>query len=242
MHEIKLFALGQGMLPSDLVRKQLSIMNKEMTPRFDPPPGIYHEFSLEIVTICDDSDGDARIYYTIDETKAPDRTSRNVRCGDSIVFARTGTIYFRAYAISQGKFQSDVYMGTYTLLKPPFDSFPVGSVDFDVLPKFQVHVVEKTLQSSNSYHCSNRNVRGRLIVLENPIGHFDFMGPVGKCGKLSKPSITGKAYRNKYEQYSSKVMQRYGGADTYIGLFENNATLHYQMQKEFDVRCVFFRF
>ena len=87
------------MLPSDLVRKQLSIMNKEITPRFDPPPGVYHEFSLEIITICDESDGNTRIYYTTDETKAPDRTSRNVRCGDSIVFAKTGTVYFRAYDI-----------------------------------------------------------------------------------------------------------------------------------------------
>ena len=234
VHEIKLFALGDGMLPSDEVRKELSIMYKEIAPSFDPLPGTYHEFSLEVATICDGSDTTTRIYYTIDETKAPDRTSRSVRCGESIIFSTTGIIYFRAYAVSEGKFQSDVYMGTYILLKPPYDSFPVGSIDFDVLPKVQVHVVEKTLPSSNSYRCSNRNIRGRLVVLENPVGHFDFMEPAGKCGKITKPSVTGKGYKNIYDQYSSKVMQRYGGAETYVGLFQNNATLHYHMHKQFE--------
>ena len=233
VHEINLFALAEGYMPGDMLHKDLSIMYKEKMPSFDPPPGMYQEFSLEIATSCEEGEQDIRIHYTTEEKKAPDRTSRYVHCGDTIIIGGPGTIYFRAFAISDNMYQSDVFKGDYILVKPAYDSYPVGSIDFHVLPRYQVHVVEKNLQSSDPYHCSNRNIRGRLIVLENPIGHFDFIEPAGGCGAVSLPSVTGASFVTSHRK-SRVVMDRYKEKESLEGLFSIYPSLHKSMHDEFE--------
>ena len=71
-----------------------------------------------------------------------------------------------------------------------------NSYPLQPLPDYEIHIVEKEIPSHSST-CSSRNIRGRLVILHNPLGHFDIVEPLGGCtrGQLSLPSLAGKKFR-----------------------------------------------
>jgi hypothetical protein len=108
-------------------------------------------------------------------------------------------------------------------MKPPYDTFPVGTINFDTLPSYRVNVVEKNLAAAAAagYSCDRRNIRGRLVVLDNPIGHFDIVEPEGGCGTTLKlPSTTGGKFKSSYEQFKY-LYERYPDKFSYMNNISN---------------------
>ena len=180
-----------------------------------------------ITTICDTTDTEAFIYYSTEEGNSPGPASLKVKCGMSITLNGPGNLFVRAYMKLSGGAKSLVTQVDYVLARPQYDSFPVGVLDFEVAPRYKVHVVEKNIEASLSA-CSKRNIRGRLVVLDNPIGHFDIVEPLNGCGSLAVPSETSKGYKIDYEQ-SKIVTDRYGGGYVYT----SNVTKWADLQRDF---------
>jgi hypothetical protein len=113
-----------------------------------------------------------------------------------------------------------ITIGVYKLVMPAYDEYPVNTAlsyqgdyiyiilsiyliiylsyyltlpSFQVQPKVEILVVEKNLAPIGGYYCGKRNIRGRLVVLHNPLGHFDIVQQTGGCrgGSLSVPSQSG---------------------------------------------------
>lgn len=81
-------------------------------------------------------------------------------------------------------------------VRSAYDELAVDpSNTFQTQPIVDISVIEKDLPRER-YNCDERSIRGRLVRLTNPIGHFDIVEPLGGCrGNLSLPSQTGRAYR-----------------------------------------------
>lgn len=176
---------------------------------------------MEIVSSCAEEDKDAEVHYTFGEFEQPEPSSMYVKCGERIRLPGPGKIIFRARLVMSGnamRYPSDVVQMEYTIVKPIYETFPVGILDFEVIPRFKVHVVEKNLE--DRYCSTKRNVRGRLVVLENPIGHFDILQPKGGCGKLAQPSESAAEFNASY-QAISQVMLRYDAHNYYTSNITN---------------------
>lgn len=75
-------------------------------------------------------------------------------------------------------------------------------------------------------YCSDRNIRGRLVVLHNPVGHMNVLEPLNGCGNgLSLPSLSGR--QNFLEMSHSKVPD---GSDQYDFDYWSSASNFYQQQ------------
>lgn len=144
----------------------------------------------------------AIIYYTADGISTPNPSDKNtlhVQCDESAILLQApGTYTLRTIVTKSGKSPSAVAQGMYILSRPRYDQYPVNPLianDFKVQPDVEIIVVEKDLVYSN--YCPKRNIRGRLVVLHNPIGHFDILPPIEGCssGKLELPSISGRSFR-----------------------------------------------
>jgi len=198
-------------------------------PSFYPESGTYYDYSMEIISSCAPEDQGAQIHYTFGEGDTPEPGSKFVICGENIRITGTGKVIFRAFSSAEGRYPSDMVQMDYTVIKTPYESFPVGVLDFEVLPRFEVHVVEKSLSSSYPQLCSQRNIRGRLVILENPIGHFNILPPRDGCGNLAQPSHTADGMNIDYYSLLN-ITSRYD-AETY---YRSNITNWRAKQQEFD--------
>lgn len=210
-HTLKVLAIATGMVNSNITTKDFVIQRRMVEPQLLPRPGTYTG-DLVLIFQCpetaDDDDDDAgspqaptqgRVYYTLDGVKTPSEKSDSVPCGETITLTAPRTVTVRAMAVQAGKATSSVVQGVYVLVRPRYEEHPVNPVGmqtFSVQPDVSIMVVEKNIPEVRSY-CSARNNRGRLIVLRNPVGHFDIVPPVQGCssGKLELPSVSGRPFR-----------------------------------------------
>lgn len=205
-HVLKVYAVAPSMVASRVVRKEFDIQLRMGEPRLLPPPGTYTG-DTTIVLVCPTTGGggegdvsSGRVYYTTDGVRTPsEQHSDWVPCGGSISLLSPSTTIVRAIAVGANKVASGVAQGTYVLVRPAYEEHPVnpaGLLSFSVQPQVDIVVVEKNIDEVRTY-CSKRNIRGRLIVLRNPVGHFDVVPPLRGCdgGVLELPSVSGRHFQ-----------------------------------------------
>jgi hypothetical protein len=199
-YTLKAVATEASMLKSTIATKVFQILPRMSAPELYPPPGAYVG-QLTLSLRCSGADDDAvdvpaettRVYYTTDGISTPTEAhSASVACGGTIILAPPGTVTVRAIADGANVSASSVTQGTYTLKRAAYETFPVREAPFSVQPELDVIVVAKELPD----YCK-RNVRGRLVVLHNPQGHFDVVPPLEGCGAgvLELPSVSGRRYQ-----------------------------------------------
>lgn len=211
-HTVKAFATFPTMLASDLVTKSFLIMMRASAPTLFPNPGTYTG-TLNIRFDCADEDGGI-IYYTIDGITTPTISSPHVSCGDSVALPGHGKYTIRSFRASDSKAPSAFVEGIYILLRPPYDTFPINpNSTYQMKPDIDVFVVEKNLKPTGYYesrYCGDRNVRGRLVVLHNPVGHFDILEPLNGCGAgFVLPSISGRDWKKNGDKILPSVSRFY---------------------------------
>lgn len=205
-HVLKVYAVAPSMVASRIVRKLFDIQLRMGEPQLLPPPGTYTG-DIRLVFACPmksgGSEGDVssgRVYYTTDGVRTPsEQHSDSVPCGGSIPLLSPSATVVRAIAVGANKVASGVAQGTYVLVRPAYEEHPVnpaGLLSFSVQPQVDIVVVEKNIAEARVY-CSQRNIRGRLIVLRNPVGHFDVVPPLRGCGGgvLELPSVSGRHFQ-----------------------------------------------
>lgn len=195
-HIIKAFATEQTMLSSDISVKTILIQERAQSPSFIPIPGKYVG-DLHLYIHCHDESGNkSQIFYTTDGFQTPTVHSDFIYCFESIFLKSPGKFLVRAFVSKPNFSPSSIVQGEYELSRPSYDEYPIHNIfPFTVQPDLQVYVVEKDFPSFGGY-CETRNVRGRLVELKNPLGHFDIVQPYGGCrkGNLELPSISGRNY------------------------------------------------
>lgn len=206
LHTVKAFATEVSQLHSDTVTKVFTILSRASAPILLPPAATDYVGDVSLTFQCpksssssnDDSPegGEGIIYYTLTETNTPSTSSPQVPCGGNVLLKAPGKYLVRAFRALSGDSPSSIIQALYVLVRPPYDTFPVISAPFQVQPDVEVLVVEKNLRALNGYRCDSRNIRGRLVALHNPIGHFDLVEPAHGCGKgLTLPSISGRSFK-----------------------------------------------
>lgn len=204
-HVIKILAISSvdsSILPSDVVVKEFTVLERADPPEFNPLPGSYIG-SVDLKLMCPSStslliNSNSTVYYTMDGFSTPNSHSSNRKCGQFVRLSAPGKYIVRAYLDEPGKYPSSIQQGIYNIKRLNTTEFPVNtSLLFSVHPKVDVSIVQKDL-SSYSY-CDPRHIRGRRVILENPIGHFDFAYPKGGCrgGGLTLPSISGRDFKSQ---------------------------------------------
>ena len=199
-HTIRCIVVADGMEASDVVTRHISILERTKQPAMDPQSGHFIG-NVNVKFPCSDEDrgSSIAIYYTTDGKSTPSQqSSRHVQCGEDISLKAPGSYLVRAFSIANGKSQSAMIQGTFVLTRSPLDKYKVSRVQgrFQVQPEVELIVVEKDLEYS--YQCPKRSVRGRLVILHNPSGHFEVLPPLTGCssGKLEFPSVSGKNYQS----------------------------------------------
>jgi hypothetical protein len=208
-HVVKTFATSPTMLASDIVTKSFIILMRATPPSLSPVPGTYTS-PIRIKFQCPEEDTEGLIFYTMDGITTPTSSSPHLNCGDEITLPEHGRYTIRSFRSAEEKAASAIVEGIYILLRPPYDTFPVNpNATYQMKPEVDVFVVEKNLKSTGYYesrYCSDRNVRGRLVVLHNPVGHFDFLEPHSSCGSgLDLPSVSGADWKRKRVASSSPL-------------------------------------
>lgn len=206
-YTLKALATEPSMLASVIAVKVFVIQERMLEPKLLPPPGSFiGDLTLRLRCMINNQDDDVSadtvtlgtVFYTTDGISTPSELhSKSVSCDGTITITAPGTITLRAMAVSANKSASSVIQGVYTLRRPAADHHPINPAAeaLRVQPDLDVIVVSKDLP--DYYYCPKRNVRGRLVVLRNPIGHFDVVPPLGGCGsgKLELPSRSGRGFR-----------------------------------------------
>ena len=201
-HTIRCIVVAEGMEASDVVTRHISILERTKQPAMDPQSGHFIG-NVNVKFHCSDEDGgSSTIYYTTDGKSTPSQqSSRHVHCGEDISLTAPGSYVVRAFSVADGKSQSELIHGTFALTRSPLDKYKVSrrmeeGGRFQVQPEVELIVVEKDLEYS--YQCPKRSVRGRLVILHNPSGHFDVLPPLTGCssGKLEFPSVSGRTYQS----------------------------------------------
>ena len=222
-HTIKVFAVEPSMLPSDVATKTFRILERALPPQLQPPPGRYiGDVRLIFKCIQLSSSNDAVVYYTTDGTSTPSINSKSVPCGGSIRLIAPGKYVVRSMTAASDKSPSSVNEGVYILIRRQFDEYKANSIDdpFDIQPQVSVKVIEKDFNVGS--YCE-RNVRGRLATLKNPVGHFHILPPSSGCssGQLQLPSVSGRAFQPKDGFDLSDFITEYlPTSDSYLGMFQ----------------------
>jgi hypothetical protein len=199
-HTIRCIVVADGMEASDVVTRHISILERTKQPAMDPKSGHFIG-NMNVKFRCSDEDRGSSItmYYTTDGKSTPSQqSSRHVRCGEDISLTAPGSYMLRAFSIADGKSESAMIQGNFELTRSPLDKYKVSRSEgrFQVQPEVELIVVEKDLDYS--YQCPKRSVRGRLVILHNPTGHFEVLPPLTGCssGKLEFPSVSGRSYKS----------------------------------------------
>ena len=187
-YTIQAISTAQGMLVSDVTSFALTVLDRARTPTPVPPPGAYED-SVRVTLSCTGT-----VYYSLDGSMpTTNDTTAHVPCGGQVeVGGGPGKVLLSVVAATEGKASSQTAQYLYTLVRTHQDTWHASSDDADdlgVQPKVDVLVVTKR------FTAPDRDVRGRLMVLHNPVGHFSVAPPVGGCtAGLSLPSETGRAF------------------------------------------------
>ena len=199
-HTIKVIAIGSGIDSSDVVTKEIMILTRATSPTFavtSSYPSIDNKNyvgNIEVTFICEDG---GVVYYTTD-VSTPTTSSSSTMCNTFVELKAPGSYILRAFTFIADKSVSDITEEKYVLTRPSYDIHDVHiELPFQVQPLVDTYVVEASLPPSH-YFCEDRVIRGRLLQLRNPIGHFDIVQPSNSRGcqerKLELPSVTGRSY------------------------------------------------
>ena len=180
-HTVKAIAMESSMLPSDVNTKIVNILDRATKPKLSPAPGTYIG-DIVLRLLCTDAtrfpDDEAGadwtwqggvVYYTIG-LSTPSMDSTHAQCGQSILLKAPGDYVIRAFVHTDDMSNSGILQAEYKVARPGFDTFPAmasGPEDYRVQPVFDVRPVAK----------ADGSARGRLLVLDNPVGHFDVILP-----------------------------------------------------------------
>ena len=194
---ITAFATLGDMLHSDITSKKVTILPRANPPLLHPPPGSF----IKGVTVCFScpsvSSGYGTVFYTVDGHSTPSERSPSLACGGCLNLTLIGETILRAFVKESDKSPSSISSYKYSIVRPPYDEYPVNpNATLQMRPDVAIFVVEKNIPYTNypkSTYCGKRNIRGRLVVLNNPVGHFDVMEPENGCkGGLELPSVSGR--------------------------------------------------
>ncbi len=215
LHTVKVIATEPSMLSSDIAIKNFRILERVLSPQFEPSQGQYIGDVHLFFTCSSSSTEDAVVYYTSDGVSTPSTESKSVICGGSITLKAPGKYVIRAMATAAGMSPSSINEGTYILTRRKYDEYKVSHIDnlFDVQPQVNVKVIEKNFDKQS--YCPSRDVRGRLATLKNPVGHFHILPPSGGCssGLLQLPSLSGKEYRPREGFNLSSFISEYSTSE-----------------------------
>ena len=198
-HTVRAVAMESSMLPSDVVTRVITILDRAAKPRLSPPSGTLVG-DVRLSFLCTDamssSAGDdgaptdwswrgGDVYYTIG-LATPSSSSPHVQCGQSILLRAPGHYVVRAYVHSAAMSASSIVQGEYKITRPAADTFPVkGAWQFRVQPVVDVQTVAT----------ADGSAQGRLVVLDNPMGHFDVILPTDSDGEgFGTVSAVGAAF------------------------------------------------
>lgn len=210
VHTLKAFAAKNDMLKSDVAVKVFTIQPRAQPPNFSPSPGTFIS-KVEIHFNCHDSPNGI-VYYTQDGHSTPTSSSPHLSCSTSLILNGPGVFKIRAFLAAPGKSPSAIVEAIYNIVRPKYDTFPISKKGkLQLHPQVEIEVVAKNLDETTTtkkQYCSKRNIRGRLLMLKNPVGHFNIIEPAGGCGKgLELPSVSGKSALKKVLEMKSDVYQ-----------------------------------
>jgi hypothetical protein len=215
VHTVKAIATSNSMLQSDIAVKVFRILERASPPVYSPLPGNFIA-NVNLVFNCGEGVISGVVYYSTNAMVTPNTvTSSHVPCESSILLEGPGRFVVRAILTADGKSPSGIVEGIYVITRPKYDTYPVNpNSKLQMHPDVDVYPVAKNLDETTSMkklYCSKRNVRGRLVKLRNPIGHFDVLQPLHGCGNgLSLPSASGRQYMpysNKEDSLSSNSLK-----------------------------------
>lgn len=201
-YTIKAVATVEGMLISEVTTYQVTLLERARSSSPSPHPGTYEN----VVRVTLSCEGTA--YYTLDGT-APvvgnsspggsggESATAHVACGDQVeVGGGPGKVLVTVVVVAAGKANSQAAQYLYTLTRMQQDTWTArgSSGAWSVQPEVDVVVVTKDFKGVTGAQL-NRPVRGRLVVLHNPVGHFSIAPPLGGCkAGLALPSETGRHF------------------------------------------------
>ena len=214
-HVIKAIATHPDMLPSDIASREFAVLLRARRPDLRPPPGTYVG-TITIVFQCDTEEGSSGIvYYTFDGVSTPTTLSQSVACNSDagLTLHAPGRFVLRAFSEVAGMSASAIVEATYYLQLPQYDTYPVTVGRLRIDPELAVFSIEKTFRRRGEQSCDcspQRVVTGRLVVLSNPVGHFDIIAPAGGCGKGGKslPSDTLRASGTAHHSLNASAFLR----------------------------------
>jgi len=176
-HVVKVFAEEPHMLASDIYSKLFTVQEQMALPQFQPPEGDFVG-DLWVTFLCSTPGGrnsssstpGGRVYYTSDGSSMPSLLSESVPCGGRILLRAPGVFVLRALAFRPGLGPSAFLVGRFALSRKRFDEYPAAPRPWQVQPLVTVKLLHKELPDLT---CPDkRDIKGRLALLANPLGHF----------------------------------------------------------------------
>lgn len=198
VHVIKAYCIdpSQVAAPSAVTVRTITVLARLSPPLLVPSGGLFLG-DLSVKCVCPDltvNASVARVHYTIAAGHTPSAASPSVPCGGILSLYAPEKYTVRLFVVSEGMSPSAIVQGLFELQLPPFDSHPMANPPYQVNPDVQVLVIEKDFPPTR-FGCDQRDVRGRLVILANPLGHFDIVEPAGGCsGGRTLPSVAGRHY------------------------------------------------
>ena len=201
-YTLKAVATAEGMLISEVTTYTVTLLERAKSSSPSPHPGTYEN----VVRVTLSCEGTA--YYTLDGaapavgSSSPggsggESGTAHVACGGQVeVGGGPGKVLLTVVVVAVGKANSQAAQYLYTLTRMQQDTWTArGSTGaWSVQPEVDVVVVTKDFKGVTGGQ-KNRPVRGRLVVLHNPVGHFSIAPPLGGCkAGLALPSETGRHF------------------------------------------------
>lgn len=150
-HLVQAFATVPSMLASDVASKSYTILERAPAPQMIPASGSYVS-SVDVKFACNNATMTGGIeeqgitYYTMDGKTTPSSTSPHVACNQYVHLSRPGKYIVRAYVEMAHRSPSSIVTGTYIVVRPAYDEFPVfPNATLQRRPHVDVFVVEKNI-------------------------------------------------------------------------------------------------
>ncbi|CAN0006325.1 unnamed protein product, partial [Discosporangium mesarthrocarpum] len=214
---VRAVGVKEGMSDSEEVTKTVTVEGQVSMPeiRFSgeqatPAPGEVETSPafLRSATLTFDCDtGGATIYYTTDGVTVPGEDSPqslSALPGAELRWAEEGRTVFQAVALAPDMYRSALGRWELLIVAPPVDEQPLAVASAaggpSMQPQVQVIPLVKTF-SEKVCDRAPRVVRGKLLRLLNPSGHFSLVAPPGGCGDaagspaaLAKATVTAREF------------------------------------------------
>lgn len=192
-HAIRAIAMEPTMLSSDVTTKEFTILDRLNEPKLSPPAGSYVG-DLLVTFLCTDApsevDDDSKmdwhwsggqVYYTLG-SDTPTMTSSHTQCGESVLLQAPGKFIVRAFVYVEHMSSSAILQAEFTITRPSHESRPAFKrFDYSVQPSVVVSSVYYEQLNEGPLPGGSGSgriaVRGRLVALDNPVGHIDLLRP-----------------------------------------------------------------